>query len=100
MIRDIEIAFSAEPVIKAHTYSHGENFHRLILEIDNLTLRIDLSDAKRLRDALNQELGSQESERIAGICATFNRYAEMKRDEIFELVTEINRLKKLMEVGS
>lgn len=62
MIRDLEIAFIYEPKIEAHTYSHGENFHRLILEIDNLTLRLDLSDAKRLRDAIDAQLrGAQEA---------------------------------------
>lgn len=53
MIRDIDIAFTDAKNVAARSYNHNGTFSRVIVEIDNLTIRLDPEAAQKLRDALD-----------------------------------------------
>ena len=53
MIRDIEICFTDAKNVAAELYTHYGTFRRVIVEIDNLTIRLDPEAAQKLRDALD-----------------------------------------------
>ena len=62
MIRDIDIAFTDVKNVAARSYNHNGTFRRVIVEIDNLTIRLDPEAAQRLRDALDGVLSDQSLE--------------------------------------
>jgi hypothetical protein len=53
MIRDIDICFTSAQKVSAQSYEHNGTFSRVIVEIDNLTIRLDPEAAQKLRDALD-----------------------------------------------
>lgn len=53
MIRDIDICFTSAQKVSAQSYEHNGTFRRVIVEIDNLTIRLDPEAAQKLRDALD-----------------------------------------------
>lgn len=53
MIRDIDICFTSAQKVSAQSYNHNGTFSRVIVEIDNLTIRLDPEAAQKLRDALD-----------------------------------------------
>ena len=59
MIRDIDIAFTDAKNVAARSYEHNGTFRRVIVEIENLTIRLDPEAAQRLRDALDGVLSDQ-----------------------------------------
>jgi len=59
MIREIEIAFMDAQKVAVRSYEHGEKFRRVIVEIENLTIRLDPEAAQKLRDALDRVLSDQ-----------------------------------------